>query len=81
MTSIGDDRGRGLPSFLPLAQTSLLDFIWLLHLWQQKASLSRLMVATQKVGGKDDMRTTHQGRLDSDLTCRKQWLQLMPKLL
>jgi hypothetical protein len=33
--SIGTIWGRGLPNFLPLAQTGLLDSIWLLdHLWQ-----------------------------------------------
>jgi hypothetical protein len=42
----GADRGRDLPSFLPLARTGLLDSIRLLnHLWQRKASFNRLMVA------------------------------------
>jgi hypothetical protein len=52
-SNTGTDRGRGLPGFLPPAWTSLVDSIQLLvHLWQQKASLSRLMVATQQVGEK-----------------------------
>jgi hypothetical protein len=43
MASTCARRGRGLPSFLPLAQTGLLDSNRLLvHLWQRKASLSRL---------------------------------------
>jgi hypothetical protein len=47
------DWGRGLPSFLPLARTGLLDSIRLLdHLWQWKTSLSRLMIATHQVGEK-----------------------------
>jgi hypothetical protein len=50
--STGDDRRRGMPSFLPLARTVLLDSILLDHLWLQKASWSRLMVATQQVGEK-----------------------------
>jgi hypothetical protein len=51
--STGADRGRGLPSFLPPAWTGLLDSIRLLvYLCQRKASLSRLMVATQQVGEK-----------------------------
>jgi hypothetical protein len=37
------------------------------------------MVATQKVGEKDDMRVIYQGWLDSGLTCRKRWLHPMPK--
>jgi hypothetical protein len=50
---IGTDRGRGLPSFLPPARTGLLDSIrYLVHLWQRKACLSTLMVATQQVGEK-----------------------------
>jgi hypothetical protein len=49
----GADRGRGLPRFLHPSQTGLLDPIRLLvHLWQWKASLNRLMVATQQVGEK-----------------------------
>jgi hypothetical protein len=48
-TSTGDDRGRGLSSFPPLAWTGHLDSILLDHLWQWKARLSRLMVATQQV--------------------------------
>jgi hypothetical protein len=49
--STRDDRGRGLPSFLPLARTDLLNSIRLLdHLWQWKASLNRLMVAAHQVG-------------------------------
>jgi hypothetical protein len=53
MASTGIDWGSGLPSFLPLAQTGLLNPIRLLvQLWQRKASLSTLMVATQQVGEK-----------------------------
>jgi hypothetical protein len=37
------------------------------------------MVATQQVWEKDDMWAIHQGWSDSDLTCRKWWLQPMPK--
>jgi hypothetical protein len=48
-TSTGDDWGRGLPSFLPLAWTGHRGSTLLLHLWQWKASLSRLMVATPQV--------------------------------
>jgi hypothetical protein len=49
-TSTGVDRGRGPPSFLPLARTSLLDSTQLLdHLWQWMESMSRLMAATQQV--------------------------------
>jgi hypothetical protein len=52
-TSTCDDRGSGLPGFLPLARTGHRDSIWLLdHLWQWKTSLSRLMVACQHVGEK-----------------------------
>jgi hypothetical protein len=51
MASTGADQGRGLPSFRPLARTDLLDSNRLMvPLWQQKASLSRLMVVTQQVG-------------------------------
>jgi hypothetical protein len=32
------------------------------------------MVATQQLGGKDDMRVIQQGRLDVGLTYRKRWL-------
>jgi hypothetical protein len=47
--SSSTDRGRGLPSFLPPARTGLLDSIQLLvHLWKWKASLSRLLAATQQ---------------------------------
>jgi hypothetical protein len=38
----------------------------LLHLWQQKASWSRLMVATQQVGEKDDMGALDKERLVID---------------
>jgi hypothetical protein len=65
MASTGADQGRGLPSILPLARTGLMDFIRLLdHLWQRKVILSRLVVATQQVGRKDDIRAVQQGRLD-----------------
>jgi hypothetical protein len=65
MASTCVDRGRGLPSFLPLARTGLMDSTRLLdHLWQQKSRLSRLMVATQQVG-ENDMRVVQQGRLDA----------------
>jgi hypothetical protein len=81
VTSTGDDRGRGLLSFIPLARTGHRDCIWLLdHLWQQKQSVSRLTVATQQVGGKDDMGAIYQGCLDSGLTHRKLWLHPMPKV-
>jgi hypothetical protein len=74
-------RGRGLPRFLPLVRTGLLDSIRLLDdLWQRRTSLSKLMVATQQVEGKDDMRAIQQGRLDTGFTCRKWWLQPMPKV-
>jgi hypothetical protein len=72
MASTGAVQGRGLPRFLPLVRTVLLDSIRLLDdLWQQKASLSRLMVTTQQVEGKDDMRAIQQAGLDMGLTCRK----------
>jgi hypothetical protein len=43
-----------------------------------KASLSRLMVATQQVG-KDDMGSFFIERLAVVLTCRRWWLHPMPK--
>jgi hypothetical protein len=64
--STGDDRRRDLPSFLPLAWASHQGSIMLLHLWQQKASWSRLMVATQQVGEKDDMGALDKERLVMD---------------
>jgi hypothetical protein len=69
-----------MPRFLPLARTGHRDSIRLLdHLWQRKESLSRLMVATKHVGGKDGTRAICQGWLDSGLTCRKRYLHPMPK--
>jgi hypothetical protein len=59
--STGDDKMRGLPSFPLLARTGHRGSILLLHLWQQKASLSRLMVATQQVGENHGM-----GALDKE---------------
>ncbi len=48
--STGSNQGRGMPSFVPLALTGLLDPIRLLvHLWQWKECSNRLMVATQQV--------------------------------
>jgi hypothetical protein len=38
------------------------------------------MVAIHQVGEKDDMRAIQQGRLDAGLTCRKRWLQPMPRV-
>jgi hypothetical protein len=65
MASTGTDQRRVLPSFLALAWTSLLGSIRLLyHLWQGKACLNRLMLATQQVGGEDNMRVVQQGRID-----------------
>jgi hypothetical protein len=52
MASTGDDRRRDLPSFPLLDQTGRRGSILLLHLWKQKASSSRLIVATQQVGEK-----------------------------
>jgi hypothetical protein len=45
--SIGDERGRGPPTFLHPAQTGRQGSILLDLQWQQRASLSRLMIATQ----------------------------------
>jgi hypothetical protein len=58
-----NDRRRELPSVLSLARTAHRGSILLLHLWQWKASLSRLMVATQQVGEKDDMGALDKERL------------------
>jgi hypothetical protein len=63
MASIGDDQGRGLPKFLPLAQTGLRDSILLHYLWQRRASLSRLIVATQQVWENHDMGALDKERL------------------
>jgi hypothetical protein len=53
MGSTGANRGRGLPTSLPLARTGHHDSIPLLdHLWQWKARLSRLLIPTQQVGEK-----------------------------
>jgi hypothetical protein len=52
MASTGEDRRRDLPNFLLPARTGHRSSIMWLHLWQWKASLSRLMVATQQVGEK-----------------------------
>jgi hypothetical protein len=43
------------------------------------ACLSRFMVATPQAWEKHDMNAKQQGRLDSSLTCRKQWLRPMPQ--
>jgi hypothetical protein len=50
MASTCDDRRSDLPSFPLLARISRRGSILLLPLWKQKASLSRLIVATQQVG-------------------------------
>jgi hypothetical protein len=42
----GDDRGRGPPSFLLPARTGRRGSILLDHLWQRRASLSLIIVAT-----------------------------------
>jgi hypothetical protein len=63
MASTGDDQGRGLPSFLPFSRTGLWDTILLHILWQQRASLSRLMVATQQVWESNDMGALDKERL------------------
>jgi hypothetical protein len=60
-TSTGNDRRRDLPSIPLLARTGRRGTILLLHQWQWKASLSRLMVATQQGGGNHDM-----GALDKE---------------
>jgi hypothetical protein len=52
-----------MPSFPLLARTGLQGSILLLHLWQRKASLSRLMVATQQVGEINDMGALDKERL------------------
>jgi hypothetical protein len=69
MASTGDDRGRGTPSFLPLAWTGRWDSILLLHIWNWKASLSRLVDATQQLGGKrwHDGYLSRMARLKFDL--------------
>jgi hypothetical protein len=81
-TSTGPDRGRGMPSFLPHARTSLPDSIRLLfHLWQWKASLSRLMVATQQVGEKITWELFNKGGLTWFLLAESGGYDICQKLL
>jgi hypothetical protein len=63
MASAGNDQGRGLPSFPLPARTSRRGSILLLHLWQRKASLSKLMIATQEVGKNNDIGASDKERL------------------
>jgi hypothetical protein len=84
-------QGRGLPSFLPPTRTGLLDPIRLLvHLWQRKASLSRLMIGTQQVGEKMTRMLFHKEDLTwvwlaesggYDLCQKLLWLILSYKLI
>jgi uncharacterized protein YukE len=46
-----------------------------------QARLSRLMLATQQVRKKYDMKVLNKGGGQGGLTCSKQWLQLYQKLL
>jgi hypothetical protein len=78
-TSTGDDQGRSLPSFLPLARTSLLDSIgcWLIYGNERQAWVGLWLLLSK--WGKWWHEGCQQGRLDSSLTCRKWWLQPMEK--
>jgi hypothetical protein len=55
IASTSDDRRRYLPSFLLPARIGHQGSILWLHLWQRRASLSRLVVATQQVWENHDM--------------------------
>jgi hypothetical protein len=82
MASTGTHHGRGMSSFLPLAQTGLLDSNWpLVYLWQQKASFSRLMVATQQVREKMTWGLFHKEGLTRVCLAERCGYNLYQKLL
>jgi hypothetical protein len=55
--------GESMPTLPLLAWTGHHGSILLLHLWQWKTNLSRLMVATQQVCENNDMGTLDNGKL------------------
>jgi hypothetical protein len=70
-----------MPSFLPFSQTGCPGSILLLHLWQQKASLSRLMVPTQQVWENHDTGALDKERLTVVLELQKAVVASYAKLL
>jgi hypothetical protein len=72
-------RGEACLTFLFLLELTVQGSILLHHLLQRKASLSRLMVATQQVGGENnDMWAFRQGKADCGSDLQKAMVHPMP---